>query len=80
MTTASTCNVGALLSQSICERVISAGNIDMADGNTVFDSDGYMEIMKWAPATYAHLDHGDFRSSIIPEKENEEKEEELNEL
>eukprot|EP00173_Palmaria_palmata_P005208 Plantae.Rhodophyta-Palmaria_palmata.ctg8739.p1 GENE.Plantae.Rhodophyta-Palmaria_palmata.ctg8739~~Plantae.Rhodophyta-Palmaria_palmata.ctg8739.p1 ORF type:complete len:413 (-),score=98.00 Plantae.Rhodophyta-Palmaria_palmata.ctg8739:123-1319(-) len=35
MARASRCNIGALGAQSFCERIISAGNIVMTDGNTL---------------------------------------------
>lgn len=73
-------NIGALAAQSFCERVISAANIVMTDGNTLLsDEELYLlvalrmnrEFMKWARERFAHLAKSEFRATVIPEKENE---------
>lgn len=76
----SRCNIGALSAQSFCDRFIPAANIVMDDGNTLLSDEELnmmvvlrinREFMLWAREEYANLDHGEFKTSEIPEKEIE---------
>eukprot|EP00173_Palmaria_palmata_P002154 Plantae.Rhodophyta-Palmaria_palmata.ctg23372.p1 GENE.Plantae.Rhodophyta-Palmaria_palmata.ctg23372~~Plantae.Rhodophyta-Palmaria_palmata.ctg23372.p1 ORF type:complete len:173 (+),score=24.69 Plantae.Rhodophyta-Palmaria_palmata.ctg23372:40-519(+) len=79
MARASKCNIEALGAQSFCERIISAGNIVMTEGNTLLSSDELdmlvvlrmnRDFMTWAKNKYPSLRCGAFRPSAIPEHEN----------
>lgn len=81
MARSSRCNIGALGAQSFCERIISAGNIVMTDGNTLLSSDELdmmvvlrtnRNFMCWARENFSSLQCGTFNSCVIPEKENSE--------
>lgn len=78
---ASRFKVVALPAQSFCERVISAANIVMNDGDTLLcDEELDMlvvlrmnrKFMNKARAKFAHLDVGEFKTCKIPENENVE--------
>lgn len=84
----SRCNIGALAAQSVCERIISAGNIVMTDDNSLLGDEELdmlvalrmnREFMKWARARYAHLAKSDFRATVIPCEENDESGEDADE-
>eukprot|EP00173_Palmaria_palmata_P000738 Plantae.Rhodophyta-Palmaria_palmata.ctg13671.p1 GENE.Plantae.Rhodophyta-Palmaria_palmata.ctg13671~~Plantae.Rhodophyta-Palmaria_palmata.ctg13671.p1 ORF type:complete len:158 (-),score=34.70 Plantae.Rhodophyta-Palmaria_palmata.ctg13671:60-533(-) len=74
-------NIGALGAESFCERVISAGNIVMTDGNTLLSSKELdmlvtlrmnREYMIWARDAFPNLKIGSYSSAMIPEAENVE--------
>ena len=72
-------NIGALNAESFCERIISAGNLVMTDGNTLLDDDELEKLillrinrnfMTFMRETYAHISKQNFKETIITEEQN----------
>ena len=81
MARSSRCNIGSLMTESFCERVISAWNIVMTDVNTLLNGEELdmmmtlrmnREFIKWARKMFPHLKYESFCSDVIPEAENVE--------
>ena len=72
-------NIGALNAESFCERIISAGNLVMTDGNTLLN-DNELEMlillrinrdfMTFMQEKYAHISKQNFKQTIITEEQN----------
>ena len=72
-------NIGALNAESFCERIISAGNLVMTDGNTLLN-DNELEMlillrinrdfMTFMREKYAHISKQNFKQTIITEEQN----------
>ena len=72
-------NIGALNAESFCERIISAGNLVMTDGNTLLDDDELEKLillrinrnfMMFMREKYAHISKQNFKQTIITEEQN----------
>ena len=72
--------IGALNAESFSERVISAANLIMDEGNTALAEDELemmvvlriaREFIKFMRAKYAHVQHEMFKCSVLREVDNE---------
>ena len=77
-------SIATLPAESLCERIISAANLVMTDGNTLLGDEELdmlvtlrmnREFIEWARQKYAHLLSKSFNTDEIPLKENENSEE-----
>jgi hypothetical protein len=80
MAVASPYTIGALNAESFSERVISAANLIMDEGNTAPDDEELemmvilridREFMKFMRSKYAHVQHETFEYSVLREEDNE---------
>ena len=80
MAVASPYTIGALNAESFSERVISAANLIMDEGNTAPDDEELKmmvvlridrEFMKFMRSKYAHVQHETFEYSVLREEDNE---------
>lgn len=80
MAVASPYTIGALNAESFSERVISAANLIMDEGNTALSDDELemmvilridREFMKFMRSKYAHVQHETFKCTVLREEDNE---------
>ena len=79
-------NIGALNAESFCERIISAGNLVMTDGNTLLN-DNELEMlillrinrdfMIFMREKYAHISKQNFKQTIITEEQKNDNNDQL---